>query len=159
MPEPLAERTGDLMRKWVAIIALSGTLLASGGWVTSCAPEGGTGNPPEPAAPKKGRNVSIEVDWPQGRTSPVTITYYAPTYLKGGCATGQRLVHRVNPPFICDWSGYTEGTISVTAMQNEKGLLICAITLGTYLNSEVSRKSTQRIGQLITCTFTDKKDA
>jgi hypothetical protein len=144
-------------RKGWAVIALLTILLTSGGWATECAPDPGTPNAPAPEAPhkSKGQHLAIEVDWPEGRKSPVTIAYTVPTNVTGGaCPTGTRLVHRVDPPFVCDWDGYTGGAVSVTALQNEHGLMTCGIYLGAW-HREVDRRSTTKIGELLTCRLRD----
>lgn len=139
-------------RKILTSLALLATLVSSGAWATDCAPEGGT---PGPIVAAKGQHIAIEVDWPEDRKTPVTISYKLPTNLThANCELGYRIVHRVQPPFICDAEGYTGGEVTITALQNDPGLMDCAIFLG-WMHREVDRHSTRKAGELLRCRLAD----
>lgn len=136
----------------LSVIAL---LSLTGATMKDCAGDGGTGNPPVIGAPKKGQHLALEVDWPEGRKSPVTISYNVPEGLShGSCPTGYRLVHRVDPPLVCDFDGYVGGRVTITALQNEPGLMTCEIFLGAW-HREVEHKSTRKAGDLLHCELKD----
>ena len=140
------------MRKALSALTLTLVLLVSGGWATTCAQEGGT---PAPVI-KKGQHLSIEVDWPDGRKTPVTISYKVPTNVsEHQCPSGYRIVHRVDPPFICDFDGYTGGEVTITAVQSDPGYMDCSIFLGSIIPREVDRHSTTKAGELLRCRLAD----
>jgi hypothetical protein len=162
------------MRKVLAIVLAAVVLLPLTA-ATGCEGEGvpGSAATGAPAVPKpKREHVSIEWDWPEGRQSVVTIYWNVPEELTGrtcesgarktkvpaGWINGGKLVHRVEPPLICDWDGFLYGTVSTTGMQQEKGYMNCSIHLGSgIITREVSRKSTTKPGELISCKFTNPK--
>jgi hypothetical protein len=140
---------------------------------TSCGEAGTSGSEATgaPAVPKpKPENVSIEWDWPEGRQSVVTIYWNVPETLTGrmcesgarhtkvppGWFEGGKLVHRVEPPLICEWGNFLYGTVSTTGMQQEKGYMYCGIYKG-WMHREMARKSTTKPGELISCKFTNPK--
>lgn len=171
-------------RKLVVIGALIATLLGSGGWAVACPAEGGpsgseaTGNP---AKPKKVTTLGIEVDWTSS-DELVTIYWHVPQGLtEYNCEAGARrsaskaekakhnlgyfphptqgnpLVHRMEPPLICDWGNYHDGDpVSVSALQQKKGSLSVAIWVD---GRQVSYNSTLKAGEIITAVYPLPKQA